>query len=282
MTTLALRTNLLSDERILPLAVYTTGMEQQPPINRVEGFSAHQLLITASGHGKVHWFDQNKWDIVSPNTVLYIPAGFPNKYVAENEGDWLVGFVSFHGSDAARESWALGNKPTIIPVQSTTRLLELLEDIWHSSGLNHDMWNSSELLFSLLTELRKQSYAELELLTNSRTAPETYRESVVLKASKFLQDYMHRNISISQLAEQVGYSQKQLTRLFVQTFQTTPLQYLRQVRMTAAEQLLVTHIEMNVSQIAQHVGMEPVYFTRIFHQIYGVAPSEYRKKRLSL
>ncbi|MBD2872929.1 AraC family transcriptional regulator [Paenibacillus arenilitoris] len=273
---LELRSNLSSGEHGVPFTVYTVGMEQQNAISRLEGFSAHQLLITASGKGRVHLMDQNKWDSIAENTVLYIPAGFPNEYVPVAEGDWLVAFVSFHGSAIARASWGLEDAPAAIPVRSVTRLLQLVERIWRHSGADYDSWAASELLFALLTELRKQSAEEPNPTALLRPVPETSRSLTVLKAAKFMQDYMHRDISIAHLAEQVGYSQKQLTRLFLRTFQTTPLQYLRHVRLTAGQLLLETNESMTISQIARHVGMDPTYFTREFRRSYGVVPGEYR------
>jgi AraC-like DNA-binding protein len=273
---LEFRSNLSSEEQVLPFIVYTVGMEQQSPISRLEGFSAHQLLITASGKGRVHLLGQNKWDIVTENSVLYLPAGFPNEYVAVNEGDWLVGFVSFHGSAVARASWGLGDDPAVIPVRSVSRILELLNRIWLHSGASYETWAASELLFSLLTEIRKQSADDPNPYALLRPSSGTYRQSTVLKAAKFMQDYMHRDIRMAQLAEQVGYSQKQLTRLFLRTFQTTPLQYLRHVRLKAAQLLLEADGNMSINQIARHVGMEPTFFSRSFRQVYGVVPVEYR------
>jgi len=270
------RTNLFAEEAVLPFTVYTVGMEQQPAISRTEGFSAHQLLVTASGKGRVRLFGQNKWDIVSKDTVLYIPAGYPNEYVPVIDGDWLVGYVSFRGSAVSRASWGLGDSPAAFPVRSVDRLLELLGRIWEHSGANYDTWAASELFFSLLIELRRQMPEEASSSAHG-PAPSGSGESTVLQAAKFMQDYLHRDISIARLAEQVGYSQKQLTRLFLRTFGTTPLQYLRHVRLKAAELLLESGGTMSVAQIARHVGMEPTYFTRAFRQAHGVVPGEYRR-----
>ncbi|WP_186438490.1 AraC family transcriptional regulator [Cohnella terricola] len=271
------RSNLFAEEAVLPFTVYTIGMEQQSAISRTEGFSAHQLLVTASGKGRVHLFGQNKWDIVGENTVLYIPAGFPNEYVPVIDGDWLVGYVSFHGSAVARASWGLGDSPAVFPVRSVDRLIELLGRIWEHSGAKYDTWAASELFFSLLIELRRQMPDKRSLSSAHGPAPGGSRESTVLQAAKFMQDYLHRDISIARLAEQVGYSQKQLTRLFLRTFGTTPLQYLRHVRLKAAELLLESGGTMSIAQIARHVGMEPTYFTRAFRQAHGVGPGEYRR-----
>lgn len=274
---LDLRTNLTSDKLVLPLSVYTAGLEKQVPMTRFEGFSGHQLLIPLSGAGKFRRFKQHNWDIITAGTVLFIPEGVPHEYVSASDEDWLVGFISFHGNAAAIHSWGLPDYPMLYPVERTDRLQTLLEQVWQNSGADHDPWAAAELLFSWLTELRKQTHSQWSLLANERPAHIPFRESVLLGATKFLQDYMHRNISISQLAEEVGYSQKQLTRLFLHAFQTTPLQYLRTVRLQASRTMLLEHPGLSVSQIARHVGLEPVYFTRIFRRAYGLTPGEFRK-----
>jgi len=273
---LGLRSNFSPEEHPVPFTVYTVGMEQQGVLSRMEGFSAHQLLITVSGRGRAHLLGQNKWDILEENTVLYVPAGFPNEYMPVVEGDWLLAFVSFHGSEVALASWGFGDASSVLSVRSADRLLKLLKSIWLHSGSDYDAWAASEQLFALLTELRKQSCEDRSPPELLRPLPEASRSPTALKAAKFLQDYMHRDISISHLAEQVGYSQKQLTRLFLQTFQTTPLQYLRRVRLKAGQLLLETGESMSISQIALRVGMEPTYFTREFRRVYGVVPGKYR------
>jgi len=140
---LGLRSNFSPEEHPVPFTVYTVGMEQQGVLSRLEGFSAHQLLITVSGRGRAHLLGQNKWDILEENTVLYVPAGFPNEYMPVVEGDWLLAFVSFHGSEAALASWGLGDSSYVISVRSADRLLKLLKSIWHHSGPDYDAWTAS-------------------------------------------------------------------------------------------------------------------------------------------
>ncbi|MFC5401402.1 helix-turn-helix domain-containing protein [Cohnella soli] len=273
-----MRSNLSTEEIAVPFTVYTAGVGQQEEMSRLEGFSAHQLLITVSGKGRLHLFGQNNWDIITDHTVMYIPAGCPSEYAPLINGDWLVAFVSFHGSESARASWGFTDTPSVLPIRSTHRLLELLERIWHHSGPHYDAWAASELLLSFLTEFRKQSADSSDPSALLRPTPGASRSTIVLKAAKYLQDYMHLDISMAHLAEQVGYSQKQLTRLFLQTFKTTPLQYLRRVRLTAGQLILEMDESISIGQVARRVGMDPTYFTREFHRAYGLVPGEYRKR----
>lgn len=76
MELLPLRSNLTHSLReLLPLSVYTAGTEIQPPITRMKGFSAHQLFLTLSGSGRFRRLQVNKdkWDILGPGQLLYIP-----------------------------------------------------------------------------------------------------------------------------------------------------------------------------------------------------------------
>jgi AraC-like DNA-binding protein len=276
MQLLALRTNMLIDERLnLPLTVYTAGTEEQPPMLRMEGFSANQLLITHSGTGRFREYGQDKWDIVTPGQVLYLPAHRAHEYMPIDEfcDPWRVGFVSFRSAGPMNGLWGLDSRPMLIPVAHTGRLFDLLEQIWVGIGDGDGIWAASERLYSLLTEMRKQCSLFEEHAGRTVTG---YGDSVVLKATKFLEDHMYRDLSIAGLSEQIGYSQKQLTRLFAQAYGTTPLQYLKRLRLMTAAHLLDEQAAWPISRIARHVGMEPVYFAREFRKRYGVVPTDYR------
>lgn len=106
---LGLRSNFSPEEHPVPFTVYTVGMEQQGVLSRLEGFSAHQLLITVSGRGRAHLLGQNKWDILEENTVLYVPAGFPNEYMPVVEE---TGCSPSSPSMARRPPWLRGDSVT--------------------------------------------------------------------------------------------------------------------------------------------------------------------------
>jgi AraC family transcriptional regulator, arabinose operon regulatory protein len=58
---------------------------------------------------------------------------------------------------------------------------------------------------------------------------------------------------------------------------TSPMQYLRTVRVEAAKRLLVT-IETPVGEVAAQVGFEdPLYFSRVFRKVTGKSPTAYRE-----
>lgn len=276
MKLLQLRTNLFPPiGENVPFIVYTVGTEEQHPITRLTGFSAKQLFLTFSGTGSFRLLGQDKWDIIHPNTLLYIPSGLPHEYLPQSQEPWCVGYVTFvEKQEAILESWEFGDMPTQLVLQKMDRLHVLIEQIWLCSGPQFDVWQSTESFFAFCLELKKQtSSVSIQHLMVTEKALR-YRDSVVDSAIRFLHDHLQRNLTMAELSSHVGYSSKQLNRLFQKSFGTTPLQYLQVYRLQTASMLLKEQPTMTIRQIAAHIGMEPIYFTRLFKRKYGVVPSK--------
>ncbi len=85
------------------------------------------------------------------------------------------------------------------------------------------------------------------------------------------------NISVEDLAAQMGLSRVQLYRKVKALTGHTPVDLLRKARLTRAKELL-TGTELTVSEIAYQVGFaSPSYFTKCYKDEYGVVPGEARK-----
>ncbi|WP_059044559.1 helix-turn-helix domain-containing protein [Paenibacillus rubinfantis] len=285
MDLLPLKSNLTpSHNEILPLTVYTVGTEIQPPLTRMKGFSAHQLFLTLSGAGQFRRLhvDKDKWDILHPGQLLFIPAGCAHEYMPYGEQPWFVGYVTLlenFGDVLSR--WGFGDAPRLLQLSDVTLFTDRLLAIWQLSGNEHDPWQTTELLYSLLLAILKDTSGQTSRQTDSSipslqpsAPPVSYRTSVVDVAVRFLHDHLNRPITIAGLAGHVGYSQKQLTRLFRQAMGLTPLQYLHQIRLKTARHLLLEHPDMTIRQAAAYVGLEPVYFARLYKREFQRLPSE--------
>ena len=69
---------------------------------------------------------------------------------------------------------------------------------------------------------------------------------------------------------------------FIQNFKqytnTTPAQYIQNLRLSNAKSLLET-TNYNVTEISNLVGYEnPLYFSRFFRKQFGASPSQFRKQ----
>ena len=83
---------------------------------------------------------------------------------------------------------------------------------------------------------------------------------------------------ISQLCEALAMSRSQLYRKFAALTDTTVNQYLQNLRLAKARELLLT-TGLNVSEVAYDTGFKnPSHFSRAFSKRYGYAPSQVRNK----
>ncbi len=88
-----------------------------------------------------------------------------------------------------------------------------------------------------------------------------------------------RSLSVGWLAKELGYSQKQLGRILKDVTGMTPVQFILEVRLKKAYNLLDNHIETRVGSVMHRVGIDNAsYFNRKFKQRFGINPSELTKK----
>lgn len=92
----------------------------------------------------------------------------------------------------------------------------------------------------------------------------------------WLQDNYYREILFPQIAERFGMSIRTLNRRFKNALGQTPLEYLQEIRIDTAKDLLKTS-NLSISEIASKVGYEDTgYFTRLFKRKLATTPNSYR------
>jgi transcriptional regulator GlxA family with amidase domain len=91
-----------------------------------------------------------------------------------------------------------------------------------------------------------------------------------------LQDHYDKPLNIEALAHQFDLSVRSLNRRFKDASQQTPKQYIQDLRVDAAKELL-RKTNLSIGDIATHVGYQDVsYFSEIFKRKMGSNPKLYR------
>lgn len=104
-------------------------------------------------------------------------------------------------------------------------------------------------------------------------------DSVVSNAEEYLAYHYAQDISLKHIAELYFMNEKYLGRLFLRETGKTFRQYLNDVRLEHAVQLL-EGTRMSVLQISLECGYSNVtYFNRVFKEKFGRTPTIYRKAR---
>ncbi|MCE9790384.1 MULTISPECIES: AraC family transcriptional regulator [Shewanella] len=123
-----------------------------------------------------------------------------------------------------------------------------------------------ELLFRVLAS---DNAAPLYALALSHT-----RLSRVEKALKYLHQNYRESVEVEQLAELVNMSPSAFHRCFKEVTASSPIQYLKKIRLNKAKELLQRQ-RLKVKEAALEVGYEsPAQFSREFKRYFDQSPGE--------
>ena len=80
------------------------------------------------------------------------------------------------------------------------------------------------------------------------------------------------------MAKMVGLSKQRFSSLFKNNMGKTPMEYVREIKLSTAARWLLTSNE-NISEIAYKIGYsDPNYFIREFKMAFGYTPNQYRNE----
>ena len=150
---------------------------------------------------------------------------------------------------------------TVIPMQNTE---ELISDYERMKKLFFFDGNRAQILSIFYGMLHKLS---------SDNIPRELLGAVRLINS----DYCDASLTNTKLAAECNISEVYFRKLFTKHFGVSPKQYIIDLRIQKAKQLL-TEDAISISAISETCGSSsPYHFCRLFKQHVGITPSEYRK-----
>jgi AraC-like DNA-binding protein len=98
------------------------------------------------------------------------------------------------------------------------------------------------------------------------------------KAADFIRANLGKAVTLSEIARQAGFSQRQLQRLFLRAWGISVRQFIIQSRVQAAIRELISS-DRAIAEIASRLGFsDQSAFTNQFRKVTGVPPGSYRKR----
>ncbi len=102
-----------------------------------------------------------------------------------------------------------------------------------------------------------------------------YHGDVINQIKKYIDEYYHEKMALSELASMAHYSSAHLNSLFTAKIGMPVYQYLNKVRIDAAKKLLSGGNKL-IKDVAAEVGFEDqLYFSRYFKKLTGQTPREF-------
>lgn len=98
------------------------------------------------------------------------------------------------------------------------------------------------------------------------------------RAVNYIREHFRRGVTVTELAEIVHLSPRQLHRKFVETFGSSPQAFIMKLRIQAACEAL-QHEGSQISEVATELGFcDQSSFTQQFHKHMGLTPLKYQQQ----
>ena len=95
---------------------------------------------------------------------------------------------------------------------------------------------------------------------------------------QYIQEHYDGELTLAKIAESAAVSENECLRCFRSMIGSTPIQYVKQVRIQKAAELLVS-TNRRISEIGAECGFQEMsYFAKTFRELKGCTPSEYRRQ----
>lgn len=107
-------------------------------------------------------------------------------------------------------------------------------------------------------------------------------ERPIMAITRYLQEHLSEDISLSVLAEEFHLSAQYISQLFKSEIGVNFLTYLTNIRMERAKKLLLS-TALSIGEISEQLGFGDYrVFTKVFKKSEGVTPSQYRRDFLDV
>ena len=234
--------------------------------NRMESVKSHIMVLVVDG--KVHYKLNNEALTAVKGDLLVIPSGTCREGTNDANAPHQKYAVAFQISEPIDLPLFTRGKHTLLRPRRFDYFKERIS-LLHRHMIEKRPYYKT-ICIGILLEVLGNICRDL----NTEHIP--YRKARFARMiEQYILDHYRESISLEQLAKLIGRSPNYTVRLFREATGQTPLEYMHQLRITAAMDLL-QNTDLSVSAISEHLGYyDSSYFYRVFRRTTGMSPSDY-------
>lgn len=210
--------------------------------------------LSFCAEGKITYEIGGKSAVSDKNHAVILPKGQSYSLRGDNTGKFPV--INFDCKEL------LCDEVISLPIQSSDTYVKDFEKMKALSLFEENRAKMMSVFYNLLHRLSTESSAR----------------NVILPAIRYIEsNYQNPKLSNSKLAEQCNISEVYFRKIFTETYKTTPKQFIVDIRINKAKQLLSDGF-LNIGAVAEECGFSNQYhFCRLFKEKTGFTPTEYMK-----
>ncbi|WP_122645408.1 helix-turn-helix domain-containing protein [Enterococcus mediterraneensis] len=253
----------------LPLVIDSVGTHwEQEPIKRPQGYPYIHWLHTQEGAGSVTI--NGETFILEKNTSILINRDIPHEYVQLSE-QWITAYFTFGGALAAEILALLGIADYLVLDKPLPELNQFIEHL--AAAIDADdpaaSLKTSGMIYSFLMLIKEVT------VTHPR---KNQRRLLIQPLIQYMNINYAKPIRNEELAKLVGYSPQYVSKIFKECYQLSPYQYLLELRLRKAKELLVNEPLLSIQEVSEQVGFNDVsYFIAAFKHSEQMTPRKFRQ-----
>lgn len=235
----------------------------------------YQLLYNPEGEGVFESTHCPKTRLKAGDMFLLFPGEWHTYHPDPNIG-WKSRWIGFKGKnmdDRVRAGFLNPEKP--IYHVGYSNVIETLYKRAYEAAVEEAAF-SQQVMAGIVNHLIGMMYS---LERNIELGKNQIQVDMVNKARMLIRESLESDLSIQQIAEDLGVSYSNFRKLFKEYTGLSPATYQQELRLLRAKELLTT-TEYSIKEIAYRLNFEsPDYFSAKFKMKMGCKPSELRGER---
>jgi len=236
------------------------------------GSEQNILIYCVEGTGKVTI--SNSSFSIEPGDYFVIPSHLAHHYKSDEKSPWTIYWCHFKGEQADAIVQAIINKAS--SYKSKVEFLEERINSFDTLYTNLEKGYSMEnLMFVNIMFLQFLCTFLFSDRFNAKVRDDS--EDFLEKSISYMQDNIDKNLTLSDFANNVGFSASYYSSRFRNKTGFSPVEYFNHLKIQKACQYL-QFTDLRIKEIACKIGInDAYYFTRLFRKTMGFSPKGYRQ-----
>ena len=240
--------------------------------SRGRTLNEYQLLYNPEGEGIFQSAHVKPTRLMPGDMFLLFPGEWHTYHPAPEVG-WKSYWIGFRGKnmdDRVRAGFLTPDSPIYHVGYSFT--IEGLYKRAYEAAVEEAAY-SQQLMAGIVNHLIGMMYS---LERNRELSKNQQQVDMISRARMRIRESLESDLTIQQIAEELGVSYSNLRKLFKEHTGLSPAPYQQELRLLRAKELLTT-TELSIKEIAYRLNFEsPDYFSAKFKAKMGIKPSEVR------
>lgn len=262
---------------------YFTGTMRR--VESETNYHAHEFIelsIITKGRG-TYYIDGKEYPVTTGDLIIFNPGTYHKSLLTCPEDtavEYYIGFSNIHLRDQKPDTFPLPGGRIVssmreIVRQDVFKICDAMRKEYQTYHRGRYFILKAYLIQLLVILLREQQETIEEY--KGYVFNSINKKYIVTQMKRFFTEHYHEKISLDQVAQNMYLSTFYISKIFKSETGDTPINYLIELRMEKARDLIENEPSFSVQKIAAMVGYDDAYhFSKLFKKHFGVAPTKYR------